>query len=251
MGITLVGMSSGSDPAQIRAMLATAQGYAVFDREGTRIGAFIEVTGAGNDRIAIRHEGVFVWRRRLLPVTSVATVIPDKRAVVLTVDGHALAEPGTPSILAPETSAIVEEHPRSSDWRVRLESYVGSGESRADQDDPNWGAEHEPSPDADEEPPAMAREVDHPTPEPGRSDQRTAERHLLFVSTPGGYVLVEREGPPPSVGRGVELPEQAVSFLVTKVGPSPLPNDSRICAYLEPTDQHRGNSADFQHGGTV
>jgi hypothetical protein len=231
-------MSSGSDPAQIRAMLATAQGYAVFDREGTRIGAFIEITGAGSDRIAIRHEGVFVWRRRLLPITSVAKVVPDKRAVVLAVDGHALAEPATPSISALGTSEIVEEQPRSSgDWRDRLESYVGSGESRADQADLNrGGAEHEPSPNADEEPLAAAREMDQPTPEPGGRDKPTAERHLLFVSTSEGYVLVEREGPPPSVGRGIELPEQAARFLVTKLGPSPLPNDSRICAYLEPTE---------------
>ena len=40
----------------------------------------------------------------------------------------------------------------------------------------------------------------------------------------------------PPLGRGIEMPEQAVSFLVTKLGPSPLPNDPRICAYLEPTE---------------
>jgi hypothetical protein len=229
-------MSRGSDPAQIRAMLATAQGYAVFDRDGTRIGAFIELTGAGSDGIAIRHEGVFVWRRRLLPITSVAKVVPDKRAVVLTVEGPALAGPEMPSTSAPGNTAIGDEDPRSSgDWRDRLESYVGSAEGRPDQADLNRGAEREPSPNADEAQRPVAPEADQPMPEATRREQPTAERHLLFVSTSGGYVLVEREGPPPSVGRDVELPEQAVPFLVTKLGPSPLPNDSRICAYLEPT----------------
>jgi hypothetical protein len=218
-------------------MLATAQGYAVFDREGTRIGAFIELTGAGSDRIAIRHEGVFVWRRRLLPITTVAKVVPDKRAVVLRVEGRALAEPETPSTSAPENTAIGEEYPRSTgDWRDRLESYVGSVEGRAGQADLNHRAEHEPSPNADEARRPVAPEADQPMAETGRREEPPAERHLLFVSTSGGYILVEREGPPPSVGRGIELPEQAVSFLVTKLGPSPLPNDSRICAYLEPTD---------------
>ena len=235
MGSTLVGVSTGSDPRQIRAMLATAQGYAVFDRKGTRIGAFIELAGAVNDRIAIRHEGFLVWRRRLLPITTVAKVVPDKRAVVLTVEGRSLAGSETPSSSVAGTPGIAEESPRSNgDWRDRLESYVGPVGGRADHADLSRGAEHEPPPNADEAGQPVARAADRQ--EPGRGDHRTAERHLLFVSTSGGYTLVEREGPPPSVGRSIELPEQAASFLVTKLGPSPLPNDSRICAYLDPTE---------------
>jgi hypothetical protein len=87
-------------------MLAAAQGYAVLDREGTRIGAFVDL--AGGDRIAIRHDGFFLWRRRLLPITTVANVVPDERAVVLTVEEWALATP------AHETSGIAEEDPHSS-----------------------------------------------------------------------------------------------------------------------------------------
>jgi hypothetical protein len=202
-------MSRGSDPGQIRVMLAAAQGYAVLDREGTRIGAFVEL--AGGDRIAIRHDGVFVWRRRLLPITTVANVVPDQRAVVLTVDGRALAGTETPPTPAPGTSGIAEEYPHSSgDWRERLESYVAPVEGQADQADlSRGGAEHEPSPHADEAGRTVAREADQPTPEPDRRDQRTAERHLLFISTSGGYALVEREGPPPPPGRGIEMPEQA------------------------------------------
>jgi hypothetical protein len=218
-------------------MLATAQGYAVFDREGTRIGAFIELAGAGRDRIAIRHEGVFVWRRRLLPITTVAKVVPDKRAVVLAVEEPTLAGSEMPSTSVPEPSGIADEHPRSrGDWRDRIERYVVPVEGQADQADLRPGAEHEPSPNADEAGHPVSRDTDQPTPEAGRREQRAAERHLLFVSTSSGYALVERQGPPPSVGRGIELPEQAASYLVTKLGPSPLPNDSRICAYLEPTE---------------
>jgi hypothetical protein len=58
----------------------------------------------------------------------------------------------------------------------------------------------------------------------------------VFISSSRGYALVELDGPPPSLGAEVELPEQPGSLLVAKLGPSPLPNDSRICAYLEQTD---------------
>jgi hypothetical protein len=188
-------------------MLATARGYAVFDRKGARIGAFIELAGAVDDRIAIRHEGFFVWRRRLLPIRTVAKVVPDERAVVLTVEGRSLAASETPPTSVPGTAGIAEEDRRSNgDWRDRLESYVGAAADVADQ------------------------------PEAGRRDRHTAERHLVFVSTSGGYALVEREGPPPPLGNRVELPEQPASFVVTKLGPSPLPDDPRICAYLDPTE---------------
>jgi len=217
-------------------MLAAAQGYAVLDREGTRIGAFVEL--AGGDRIAIRHDGVFVWRRRLLPITTVENVVPDQRAVVLTVDERALAATETPPNPAPGTSGIAEAYPHSSgDWQDRIKRYVAPVDGQADQADlGRGGAEHESSPHAEDTRRPVVREADQPTPEPGRGDQRTDERHLLFISTSGGYVLVEREGPPPPLGRGIEMPEQAVSFLVTKLGPSPLPNDPRTCAYLEPTE---------------
>jgi hypothetical protein len=58
-----------------------------------------------------------------------------------------------------------------------------------------------------------------------------AATHLLFVSKPSGYELVEREGEAPAPGTAVELEE--ARFTVSKVGPSPLPNDARPCAYLQ------------------
>ncbi len=124
----------------------------------------------------------------------------------------------------------------SGDWRDRIERYLVPVEGQEDQADPSRGSEHELPANADEAGHPVAREVDQPASEPSESEQRASERHLLFISTAGGYSLIERKGPPPSPGHGVELPEQAVSFVVTKLGPSPLPNDSRICAYVQPTE---------------
>jgi hypothetical protein len=56
--------------------------------------------------------------------------------------------------------------------------------------------------------------------------------YVLFVWTPSGYELREREGEPPSVGAEVE--ESGGRFTVAKLAPSPLPGDARPCAYLQP-----------------
>jgi len=58
-------------------------------------------------------------------------------------------------------------------------------------------------------------------------------KHLLFVSRPTGYELVERDGDPPAAGSAVELDENGGAFEVVKVAPSPLPHDERLCAYLQ------------------
>lgn len=54
--------------------------------------------------------------------------------------------------------------------------------------------------------------------------------HLLFVWTPAGYELVEADGEPPAVGSEVEQDGQTLR--VSKLAPSPLPGDRRLCAYL-------------------
>jgi hypothetical protein len=56
--------------------------------------------------------------------------------------------------------------------------------------------------------------------------------YLLFVSKPTGYELREREGDAPAVGAEVEEDEGRMQ--VIKVAPSPLPGDSRRCAYVFP-----------------
>jgi hypothetical protein len=55
---------------------------------------------------------------------------------------------------------------------------------------------------------------------------------LLFISKPTGYELREREGDPPAVGEEVE--DDGLRLRVTKIAPSPLPGDSRRCAYSQP-----------------
>jgi hypothetical protein len=60
----------------------------------------------------------------------------------------------------------------------------------------------------------------------------TEEQYLLYVWTPTGYALEERTGEPPSVGS--KLTVGGAELLVSKVASSPLPNDPRPCAYLQP-----------------
>jgi hypothetical protein len=57
-------------------------------------------------------------------------------------------------------------------------------------------------------------------------------KYLLFVSRPTGYTLVERDGEPPQRGSRVEL-DDGGGFVVSKIAPSPLPQDDRPCAYLQ------------------
>jgi hypothetical protein len=54
--------------------------------------------------------------------------------------------------------------------------------------------------------------------------------YVLFVPSPRGYRLEEREGPPPQRDERVEI--DGAAFLVSRVGASPLPLDPRPCAYL-------------------
>jgi hypothetical protein len=58
------------------------------------------------------------------------------------------------------------------------------------------------------------------------------DKYLLFVSKPSGYELLERDGEAPAPGAEVELDDGA-RFTVAKLGPSPLPDDERLCAYLQ------------------
>ena len=58
-------------------------------------------------------------------------------------------------------------------------------------------------------------------------------KYLLFVSRPTGYQLVERSGEPPGPGTEIELDDGGERFFVSKLAPSPLPQDDRLCAYLQ------------------
>jgi hypothetical protein len=54
--------------------------------------------------------------------------------------------------------------------------------------------------------------------------------YLLFVWTPHGYELRVQQGELPEPGAEIEVGEQRLR--VAKVAPSPLPGDSRLCAYV-------------------
>jgi hypothetical protein len=55
--------------------------------------------------------------------------------------------------------------------------------------------------------------------------------YLIFVWTPNGWELEEREGEPPEAGSRIEV--NGRQERVSKIGPSPLPGDSRPCVYLQ------------------
>ena len=57
--------------------------------------------------------------------------------------------------------------------------------------------------------------------------------HVLFVPSPSGYELVERDGTTPSTGEKIALDGREGSYAVTRVVRSPLPDDRRRCAVLE------------------
>jgi hypothetical protein len=206
---------SGDDRNRVRELLGAAQQYAVLEPRGKRIGAFIGLVGAGAE-FAIRHDGIFLWRRRVLPITMVAKVLPKQRAVVLKVDKRALERTNGGSTSVAGISNSGDEGAADGAWQERIARYVSVSNGGGDEIDGEDG-----------ERPIEAEQ---------RSDQQADERHLLFVSTSRGYQLVERDGPPPAAFGEVTVPGPEGLFRVVKVAASPLPNDPRVCAYVQQTE---------------
>jgi chromosome segregation ATPase len=74
-----------------------------------------------------------------------------------------------------------------------------------------------------------------------RSDEELVELHhrvstsyVAFAPTAEGYRLIAVDAAPPAVGEVVGLDGQPAPLRVSRVGVSPLPFDTRPCAYLEP-----------------
>ena len=59
---------------------------------------------------------------------------------------------------------------------------------------------------------------------------RAAVAHTRLICTSHGYTLADVDTPPPATGSAVE--HGGESYTVWRVGPSPLPGDSRRCAIL-------------------
>ncbi len=175
----------------------------MFDRRRRRVGTFIELIGAEGEGIAIRHEGVFLWRRRLLPITTVGAVAPEHGAVVLNVDRRTLKGTNAAGTPVGTTSSPAEDECSDEDRGARIARPVAGGERDR---------------------------------EAAGSAEGTAQAHLLFVSTSNGYRLLERRGPEPGAFEYVSVPEHGGLFQVGKLATSPLPNDRRPCAYLERTN---------------
>jgi hypothetical protein len=55
--------------------------------------------------------------------------------------------------------------------------------------------------------------------------------YVLFVATPGGFALVERDGPPPGPDQLLHLDDGA--YCVVSIRRSPLPRDPRPCFVVE------------------
>jgi hypothetical protein len=227
--VTAAAAPSGTDRERIRELLWTAEGYAVYDRRGRRVGAFIELVGLDGEGIAIRHEGVFLWRRRVLPLTIVARVLPEQRALVLDLDRRALDRPNAaPSAVGGTFRSTDEDAGWNRHWQGRVARYVSAAEREGDQGKDG----HDREQALDIEGPRTSAPA-QPWAEPTRRSDHTADRHLLFISSSRGYELVERDGPPPAASGAVTVPERRGRFRVVKLASSPLPNDPRICAYLE------------------
>jgi hypothetical protein len=56
--------------------------------------------------------------------------------------------------------------------------------------------------------------------------------YLLFVWSPAGWTMQERDGEAPPPGSTVEDGDRLLR--VSRLGPSPLPGDRRRCAYTLP-----------------
>jgi hypothetical protein len=216
--------------SDVRSRLARAHGYTVFDCRRRQVGTFIELAGDSGEEIAIRHDAVFIWRRRVLPLGTVESVFPEQGAVVLNVDRRALKDTGAPPTPvgvkpAASTSAADEDQ----DWGTRITRYIGADKGDADAagEDDDRARETE---DAGRLPMTGAGQ---PSVESSKSAEIPAARYLQFISTPHGYQLREQQGPAPAVLDYVEVPEHDGVFRVAKLAISPLPNDSRLCAYLE------------------
>jgi seryl-tRNA synthetase len=81
---------------------------------------------------------------------------------------------------------------------------------------------------ADADTDAEAEAEFEPTAPPAEAP--SGESHLLFVPQDDSYDLVERTGPPPAVGESIELDGE--TWVVTKLGSSPLPFDERACVFF-------------------
>jgi hypothetical protein len=206
-------------------LLRHAAGYAVYGSDGGRLGTVIGLETAGEDRpefLAIRRERIFLWRRRMVPISAVAGVDPKARSVSLLLDGVGVER-------AHERRA---EEMREGWVADRIAHYADgpSAASAASDGDATekWPAQSETrAPDAFSGKGGFALLAEVP------NDVEIRQEHLLFVPSADGYALIEQSTGLPLRAETLELDEPAGSFVVVKLAHSPLPDDPRPCAYLD------------------
>ncbi len=101
-------------------LIRAAAGYAVFDPRGRRIGLVIELVDdpeSGEQRLAIRRDGVILWHRRLLPLDAVDAVDAERRYVVVARNGEETARG-----LDEEERSVTLSAPAASDRYLRFVS---------------------------------------------------------------------------------------------------------------------------------
>jgi hypothetical protein len=205
-------------------LLQEATGYAVYGSDGRRLGTVMELVTEGEDRrafLALRCDRIFLWRRRMVPLAAVAAVNPKEQAVSLLLDRAGVER-------AHEQRA---EEMREGWVADRIAPYADApiAEASAAGGDAGWEAPE----------PAEARAEGSLAPGDGSGllalepSGEVRGGHVLFVANVGGYVLIERNGPPPLHAETLELKHPPGSFLVVKLAQSPLPGDARVCAYLD------------------
>jgi hypothetical protein len=73
-----------------------------------------------------------------------------------------------------------------------------------------------------------------PSDQPEESRAPVPSSHLVFVQLDDGYELLESDGPPPPLATLLELPQFCEDdFVVTRLGHSPLPADTRSCVFVQ------------------
>ena len=213
-----------------RRLLDDAAGYVVYGSDGRRLGTVIELVTAGEERadfVAIRCDGIFLWRRRVVPVAAVAGIDPKKRTVTLLLDGadikqghelwaQELREGWVANQIARYASAPIAE----------AEAPTADVDAASESPPPNGGRARASEASADGLPLVDTEPV----------EGEASGLHVLFVPTVAGYVLIERDDVPPRCGATLELSDPPGSFVVVKLAQSPLPNDQRRCAYLDRLD---------------
>jgi len=207
-----------------RRLLEQAAGYVVFGSDGRRLGTFIELVSQGErgaDSVAIRCERIFLWRRRTVPLAAVARVDPKERTLTLLLDEAGI-----------ERAHELQAGAMRGGWVTeRIDRYAGAPvaepDARASDAD---GPAARPQPDRGE---AVAPADGSPAAGAAAAEEAARGQHLLFAPTSAGYVLIERTGAPPPHPATIELSDPAGSFVVVKLARSPLPNDERLCAYLD------------------